>query len=104
EGSVIATRQVLAVVGQSGEKWDVAPAPEQQFTLPRAVVSQAPRPSPSLRSPLAEERQRISPAAKKLAEELGIDVQQVPPSRSGARVVTADVQRYAETLRDVNGG
>ena len=96
EGSVIVTRQVLAVVGQSGEKWDVA-APEQEFTLPRAVVSQAPR--PSLGSTLTDERQRISPGAKKLAEELGIDVQQVPPSRSGARVVTADVQRYAETLR-----
>ena len=97
EGSVIVTRQVLAVVGQSGEKWNVAPAPEQEFTLPRAVVSQAPR--PSLGSTLTDERQRISPGAKKLAEELGIDVQQVPPSRPGARVVTADVQRYAETLR-----
>jgi len=60
-------------------------------------VSQAAR--PSLRSTLTDERQRISPRAKKVAEELGIDVQRVPPSRSGARVVTADVQRYAETLR-----
>jgi pyruvate dehydrogenase E2 component (dihydrolipoamide acetyltransferase) len=102
EGSVIVTRQVLAVVGQSGEKWNVAPAPEQEFTLPRAVVSQAPR--PSLGSTLTDERQRISPRAKKVAEELGIDVQQVPPSRPGARVVTADVQRYVETLRGVNGG
>ena len=97
EGSVIVTRQVLAVVGQPGEKWDVAPAPKEEFTLPQAVVSQAPR--PSLRSTLTDERQRISPRARKMAEELGIDVQQVPPSRSGARVVTADVQRYAETLR-----
>ncbi len=97
EGSVIVTRQVLAVVGQHGEKWDVPRAPEEEFTPPQAVLSQAPR--PSFRSTLADERQRISPGAKKLAEELGIDVQQVPPSRYGARVVTADVQRYAETLR-----
>src|ERR1019366_3961641 len=97
EGSAIATRQILAVIGQSGETWDVPRAPEEEFTLPPAVVSQAPR--PSLRSMLTDARQRISPGAKKLAEELGIDVQQVPPSRSGARVVTADVQRYAETLR-----
>lgn len=98
EGSVIVTRQILAVIGQSGEKWDVPQAPTEEFTLPPAVVSQVPR--PSLRSTLTDERQRISPGAKKLAEELGIDIQQVPPSRPGARVVTADVQRYAETQRE----
>jgi len=97
EGSVIVTRQVLAVVGPSGEKWNVAPGPEEEAALQPAVMGQAPR--PSLRSTLTDARQRISPGAKKLAEELGIDVQQVPPSRSGARVVTADVQRHAERLR-----
>jgi pyruvate dehydrogenase E2 component (dihydrolipoamide acetyltransferase) len=99
EGSVIVTRQVLAVVGQSGEEWDVVRGSEEDSTLPHAVVSKAAFPPASLRSPLPGERHRISPGARKLAEELGIDVLQVPPSRSGARVVTADVQRYAETLR-----
>jgi pyruvate/2-oxoglutarate dehydrogenase complex dihydrolipoamide acyltransferase (E2) component len=101
EGSVVATRQILAVIGQVGETWDLPRAPEEEFTLPPAVVSQSPR--PSFRSALTDARQRISPGAKKLAEELGIDVQQVLPSRPGARVVTADVRRYAETQRDSAG-
>ena len=48
EGSVIVTRQVLAVVGQPGEKWDVAKAPKRGVHAP----AHRREPSPPSKPPL----------------------------------------------------
>ena len=40
--------------------------------------------------------QRISPAARRKAFELGIDINQVPASHPGARITSEDVERFAE--------
>jgi pyruvate dehydrogenase E2 component (dihydrolipoamide acetyltransferase) len=79
---------VAAAVGTgrsaaAGASADVAAAPARS-----ALQGQAP----------AGERRRVlaAPAVRKLAFELGVDLEQVPPSTPDGRVTLADVRAYAE--------
>lgn len=47
----------------------------------------------------AKERKRISPLAKKLAKELGIDIDKLAPAEPGKRIVKADVLAYAQAQK-----
>jgi pyruvate dehydrogenase E2 component (dihydrolipoamide acetyltransferase) len=89
EGASVHIGELLAVVGQEGEVYSgrekAVEAEEADAALSAAVPA----------SPFEETEQRISPAARKRAGELGVDIRQVTPSAPGARITSEDVERYA---------
>jgi pyruvate dehydrogenase E2 component (dihydrolipoamide acetyltransferase) len=103
EGAMVTTGQMLAHVGRAGEL--VQPAPAEHVPDP------APDPAPdsvpargrgstesngagAVPAP-AGERVRISPAARRMARDLGLDVSALNARLPGARITTRDVERLA---------
>ena len=98
EGATIETGQLLAIVGRPDEVIEinqpesaipVAATPE--ISMPEAVSSRQFEPETS--------NQRVSPVARQLANKLGVDLQQVKPEKSGGRISSEDVQRYADARK-----
>lgn len=56
-------------------------------------------PSPAAQTPTTKQRILAAPAVRKLAFELGIDLEQVTPSNPNGRVSIEDVRAYAEQAR-----
>ena len=105
EGTVVPVHEPIAVIAEPGEdpaKLDLAAllgekaaaAPEAPPATPSAPAEAAP-PTP----PEVPERVRATPAARKLARELGIDLRQVTPSKPSGRIEKADVRRFAEAQK-----
>lgn len=118
EGSTIPVDGVIAVIGKSGEdykpvlekakaavdeskseeesepaeKKGEAPADPQPTSQPVTTASPAPTPSAPVSS--GNGRVKASPLAKKLAEDKGIDISQVPGSGDAGRVVKRDIENY----------
>ncbi len=109
-GSQVAIGEALCAVGKPGEKVDApkskAPAKEEKKEEPKAEEAKkeeaksapaakaepAPAPAPSAApARAAGERIKISPLARKLAAEKGIDPARVQGSGPGGRIVRADV-------------
>ena len=120
-GSQVAIGAPLCAIGKPGEKVDApaaapaapsaAPAAEKpaaKAAAPAPVVSQAPAPAPvpaptPAPSPAPAPvptapagRIRISPLARKLAEEKGLDYSRVTGSGPGGRIVRADIIAVAK--------
>jgi pyruvate dehydrogenase E2 component (dihydrolipoamide acetyltransferase) len=76
-GQRIPVGRTLALLAAEGEDW-------------QAVASSAPPDAPA---------QRVSPAARKRAGELGIDLATVAPATAGAPISLADVERAATAAR-----
>src|SRR5579885_3689614 len=55
--------------------------------------------SPGQATTQTKQRVLAAPAVRKLAFELGIDLEQVPPSQPGGRVTVDDVRAYAERAK-----
>ena len=99
---------LLAVLGAQGEQ--VSEAELQQMLGPAAVqtpaaVASAPT-SVSMAAPRAEaaardggERLKISPIARKLADELGLDASTMQGTGPGGRITKDDVLRVAEAAK-----
>lgn len=74
-----------------------------QEAMPERPISEARPPSLPSRAPAAEPtpaaggRRRISPAARRLAAELGVDLSRIPGSGSTAAILLADVRAAAGT-------
>jgi len=88
--------QVIGWVTAAGEEIAEeeveAPPPEE---APAAVAEPAKVPAPGAPEPaVAGERVPSSPAARRLAKELGVDITRVTPS--GRRITETDVQQYYE--------
>jgi pyruvate dehydrogenase E2 component (dihydrolipoamide acetyltransferase) len=113
-GSAAPVNAILAIIGQAGEdistllKGDVAPKveekvveekPKTETPAPKAepvaakveAVAKSPAPAPVAAS---NGRVLASPLAKKLAEEKGIDIQQVAGTGDGGRIVKRDVDHF----------
>ena len=89
EGASVHIGELLAVVGQEGEVYGGREKAVEAGEVDAALSAAAPA------SPFEETEQRISPAARKRAGELGVDIRQVTPSAPGARITSEDVERYA---------
>jgi len=99
---------LLALIGEPGDAFPtvkdlalIAPAPAAAPTAGAAAaggVARAP-------AGAAEGEVLASPAAKRRARELGIDIAQVPPAAPGKRVTTDDVEAFAaaQTTRAAAG-
>ncbi|HEX8860198.1 MAG TPA: dihydrolipoamide acetyltransferase family protein [Actinomycetes bacterium] len=91
---------LLALIGEPGDAFpsaeDLAPIATAPAAAPAVV---APPEGASgvgaARAPAAGGEVLASPAAKRRARELGIDIAQVPPSAAGKRVTTDDVEAFA---------
>jgi len=94
-GDTCPVTEVLAFILEPGES---PPEIEQAASAP---VAEEPRPEPEKPAPAAaataKPRQvRSSPAARRLARELGVEISQVPGSGRNGRISEADVQRFFE--------
>jgi len=107
EGKQVKVGEVIAVLAEEGESVSAAasgPAP----TAPRAAAPAAPAATPAAagRTIVADvkavpveidgERTRVSPVARRMAEEMGVDLSQVTGSGPGGRVIKRDIVLAAE--------
>ncbi len=102
EGAKVVVTAPVAVLSSPGEtvtdaELDAiveAAQPAQQAPVPTAAGSAAPRARPR-RSARTSDRIPVSPAARKRARELGLDLAHVTPTGPGGRVTLEDVERDA---------
>lgn len=119
KGKTVAVDALLAVFGKEGEDVSAivaaegaAPAPAAKEEAPVAAapapapVVEAPKPaSPSAPAvsvsapvsapkPVNDGRMRVSPLAKKLAEDKGLPLQYIPGSGDGGRIVRRDIDAF----------
>jgi len=95
EGETVAVGEPIAVIQKPGE----APAP-----IPEAPPKPAEAaPPPEVSVPVAEkveapeaERVHVSPLARKLASEHGVDLSKITGSGPGGRIVESDVEAYVK--------
>lgn len=119
KGKTVAVDALLAVFGKEGEDVSAivaaegaapvakeeapvaaAPAPAQPAPIvespkPAAPVATAPVSAPaSAPKPVNDGRMRVSPLAKKLAEDKGLPLQYIPGSGDGGRIVRRDIDAF----------
>jgi pyruvate dehydrogenase E2 component (dihydrolipoamide acetyltransferase) len=91
-GDTVRVGQVLMTFSEAGEKPEALPAPAAR--PPQAAAGPEPVGAP----PAAGPRQGpvpASPATRRLARELGVDLTQVPPSGAAGLVTADDVRAFA---------
>ena len=99
EGAMVTTGQMLAHVGRAGELVQPAlaehvPDPAPDSVPERGRETKESNGAGAVPAP-AGERVRISPAARRMARDLGIDVSALSARLPGARITTRDVERLA---------
>ncbi|MBK8047857.1 MAG: E3 binding domain-containing protein [Anaerolineales bacterium] len=94
-GAMVVTGDLLARVGQQGEATETTKQPPEPAAPPQVTraVEDAHQ-AVSLPAASGERRQRISPAARRLARDNGLDPAQLAPALPGGRVTTQDVLRH----------
>ncbi|MGA2111658.1 MAG: dihydrolipoamide acetyltransferase family protein [Anaerolineales bacterium] len=99
EGTTVTSGEVLAVIGQPGEE-EILPSEPRPAggASGRPAVPAAAAPS----GPPGATSRRVSPSARRLAEERGIDLDQVVSLAPGERITTEDVQRFLQAREAAN--
>ncbi|OGA13790.1 MAG: dihydrolipoamide succinyltransferase [Betaproteobacteria bacterium RIFCSPLOWO2_02_FULL_63_19] len=87
DGGTVVSGEVIATIDTEGTATVVAPAPASAEV---AVAPVAPRTAP-------REDPRLMPAARKLAEETGVDTQSIPGTGRGGRITKGDIIQHLET-------
>jgi pyruvate dehydrogenase E2 component (dihydrolipoamide acetyltransferase) len=95
-GTTVPTGTVLAIIR---EEAGAEPAPAPPVAAPSAVVAVQPPPSPATvaAEPSAGGRLKISPLARKLAAELGVDPARVRGTGPGGAIRREDIEHAAAT-------
>lgn len=104
EGTVVPVGQPIAVIGTADEEIDLTslevgkaiPKEKREIvaTEETAVLAPTPEPSPSVEVG----RRAVSPVARRMAEELGIDLSQVRGSGPGGRIIKRDIEEHLKQL------
>lgn len=120
KGKTVAVDSLLAVFGKEGEDVSAIVAAEGAAPAAKAEAPVAAAPAPSAPAPVAEApkpaapvsapvavsapvsapkpvndgRMRVSPLAKKLAEDKGLPLQYIPGSGDGGRIVRRDIDAF----------
>jgi pyruvate dehydrogenase E2 component (dihydrolipoamide acetyltransferase) len=101
EGTSVPVGDPIAVIGSADEEIDLAElgakeaaAPEEKEEEVTAEVPEEEEAAPP--APTAEEEGRVSasPVARRMAEELGIELNQVQGSGPGGRIIKRDIQEH----------
>lgn len=110
QGQEIPVGQVLATIATEEEwrqqaKAPAAPAPEKlekipEMVHPAAVVAEAMK-SVTPAAPVPHERIRVSPLARRIADDLGIDLATVQGTGPGGAIQRADIERAAAEHKPV---
>ncbi|WP_433742553.1 2-oxoglutarate dehydrogenase complex dihydrolipoyllysine-residue succinyltransferase [Falsibacillus pallidus] len=99
EGDTVQVGEVIAIVDQNGQAGGAAPtaAPEKTEEPKKEAVQEAPKAEAPAASQEADSKNRpiASPAARKMAREKGIDLNQVPTVDPMGRVRVQDVENYS---------
>ncbi len=100
---------VIAVIGEKGEDWKAAlsqagtPAenkkvetneaapPAEAVTVPTASTE------PSFTTPTKDDKIRISPLAKSMAKELGLDISTIKGTGDQGRIIKRDIAQHSQT-------
>lgn len=100
-GEKVPVGTVLALIRETGAPTEVETLPVTPPVVPVLPPVAAPTVPAGIPPPIsAEERRlRISPAARKLAADLGIDTAAVAGTGPGGRITMEDVQKAAETAK-----
>jgi pyruvate dehydrogenase E2 component (dihydrolipoamide acetyltransferase) len=96
-GDAVTVGQVIAVIAEAGEK---APEAERAPVFKPAAISEVtPASAPRTPAPPAAVRGPVpaAPATRRLARELGVDINLVAATGPGGRVTLDDVKRFAES-------
>ncbi len=111
-GQTAPVDSILAILGEDGEDVNAileeeknatpavetvpvqASAPEPKVETAPASTTNAPQPQVAVPVVASNGRVKASPLARKMAEEKGFDLAQIPGSGDGGRVVKADVQHF----------
>lgn len=98
EGETVTVGEVIALIAEAAEfaapTAGAAVATAAPSPTAAAEVPTAPPSAPAPVTPGAAPMVRATPAVRRLAEEYGIDLAEVPPSGEGGRVTREDVLRY----------
>ncbi|HWV67467.1 pyruvate dehydrogenase complex dihydrolipoamide acetyltransferase [Chitinophaga sp.] len=109
EGEAAKVNGIIAIVGKAGTNVDAILAAEGAAPAPAAssaaapsqngTPAPAPDQAPAATATSTDGRVKASPLAKKLAEEKGIDISQVPGSGDGGRIIKKDVDSYVPAAK-----
>jgi len=111
EGDAAKVNGIIAIVGKAGTNVDAILAAEGAAPASSAPAASAPAPSQNgtpapapaqataATTSSTDGRVKASPLAKKLAEEKGIDISQVPGSGDGGRIIKKDVDSYVPAAK-----
>ena len=102
EGTTVPVGQAIALVGAEGEvvATEPAAAPPSREEAPPAIIAEVetpPQPPTDGAPPRNRGQVRASPVARKLADELGIDLSAVRGSGPGGRITRDDVLAFDAT-------
>ena len=107
EGETVALGEVIARIGEEGEKKQAdrgeeeEPAQEEEEEEPEAEAEQeeeteeAPEEPAEPEEEAEDERTKASPVARRVANELGVDIADVRGTGPGGRILKADVEKAA---------
>jgi len=102
EGDVVPVLEVVAIIGEKDDKFEVKGEPEAEAAPAEAAPAQPKPVAPAEAAPSQTQqdgRVFASPRARKLAAEKGVDLAHVTPTGgAGARVAERDVLAYLSTL------
>jgi pyruvate dehydrogenase E2 component (dihydrolipoamide acetyltransferase) len=116
EKEAIAVNGVLAIIGEKGADWETllkahnakssgakstpAPANETKSSEPAAQTHSSSNESSSE----SNGRLKASPLAKKMAKDLGFDINKIQGSGEGGRITKQDVESYKPSAAPATGG
>lgn len=104
EGTVVPVGQPIAVIGTADEAIDLASLgvgraiPEEKRETVAAEAAAIPALTPEPPPPAEVGRRAASPVARRMAEELGIDLSQVRGSGPGGRIIKRDIEEHLKQL------
>ncbi len=106
-GQKVPVGTALATLSGDGKQRE-APSPEKPLAAMPAEEKQVSRQEPAAKVPVAPPahatvRLRVSPLARKRAEELGVDLSTVPGSGADGSISVADVEQARERTKPVAG-
>jgi pyruvate dehydrogenase E2 component (dihydrolipoamide acetyltransferase) len=93
KGTELPVGALLALIGEPGDTFP--PKEELAASAPAVAPAVAPAAAGAVVAPASGEPTPASPAARRRAKELGVDIALVPPSAPGKRIMVEDVEGFA---------
>ena len=94
DGGTVVSGEVIATIDTEGTAADVAPAARVQASAEPVAAPVAPKTAPM-------EDPRLMPAARKMAEETGVNTLDIPGTGRGGRITKGDIIQHLETGKGI---